>query len=232
MTARRGRLLGPERRPAAAPPARGRGRRAGDRARRPAAPGAQRGSRGGGGGDQRGRRPPGRVRHPGPRRRSPTSSCWWRAPSRADGARGAQRRRPAAPRARRAVASPVVWFALAPRRAVARAVTWPRVAARRCATECTAGAGRGEPADAAGAGRGGADALGGAARHNVANALAAVGAAAVLGLPPDAIGRALTPLRRARPATTRAGPTWSSWAVYSSSSTMPTIRMGWPRWGS
>ena len=38
--------------------------------------------------------------------------------------------------------------------------------------------------------------LGGAARHNVANALAAVGAAAVLGVPPDAMRRALADFGR------------------------------------
>ena len=71
--------------------------------------------------------------------------------------------------------------------------------------------------------------VGGAARHNVANALAAAAAARVLEVPPDASRATLR--RFGRAASDNAGrANWSSWAVYCSSSTTPTIRTGWRRW--
>ncbi len=128
------------------------------------------------------------------------------------------------------VGVPVVWFALAPRRPDWRG-TWPRVAGRRCATVT----GSSWPTGRRGRRWRGSTRC----RSRWAGRRATTWRTRSRRRPRRGSWEfrrtssgASSAASAARPATTRAGPTWSSWAVYSSSSIMPTIRMGWPRWGS
>ena len=201
----RGRLQRAERRPAAAPPARGRGGRARDRARRAAAPRAQRRPRGGRGGDQRGGRSPRGIRHRLARRaRRREAAAGPRGP--AGGRGGAQRGRSPAPRTGRIGRRSrrlVLARSLGAGAGAAPGGGRPRGALRGG----PARAGRGERADAAGAGGRGPDDAGRSGASQRGQRARGGGRGGGAGRSAGRDRARAQALRPRRPRTTSAGPT-------------------------
>ena len=219
---------GPERRPAAASAAGGRGRGAGDGAGRTAATRAAGRAGRRGGRDQHRRRPPGRVRGRQPRGSSRSRSCWWPG-GRTSAAGRAERGRSHCWARAASVLAPVVWFSLEPGRpdVAPHLDAGGRAAVLEGDALVLAGGG---PREALGRVGELPMTLGGAARHNVANALAAArGRGGPRRSAWTRCARRSAASGATRP-TIPGGPTSIELDGVRSSWTTPTIRTGWPRW--